>query len=494
MQAPPAEGQASSFWGKFAPHAEGAGSLQTLRAESKAAIDVAVEAAHQATGWVFSDNMVPQEEAMGNQLDDRNFSPRGSLPGCLPGVAQYPAFRMWARINVAEFQQTNRVNLMQIDMLSLGVLHTQMGNLTMQSTLMIGFAMTMFAGGSSNPLVDDQSQVCVYKSWYHMLFGLIFFMSVTTSTSCGLILVVITSFIKQATQEAALIVSTGAAVAMTRKHLDVLRQIFMILLTTFTFATGSLFILYVALPKRIEQPEPTASSSASSSASNATGRLLAEEGGGSAADEVWRQCIDHNDPADHASVRAFGTALGVVMSSILLLMGINLIVMYRRVRRSYEPKILMEWYRVHSAEEQTKVSRLHAVDMGAKSYSKAVEETLKKTTTVTPAVDVETGNKSKGCGIMTKLMGGPGAWAPKMLPGSNFGTNVPVATSNSNGTSSISAENVDPRLGKQRGATCSTAEADEGNLSEDSTDRRGDFPIPSPQNSRRAMEGRVNLG
>ena len=30
-----------------------------------------------------------------------------------------------------------------------------------------------------------------------MLFGLIFFMSVVTSTSCGLILVVITSFIKQ---------------------------------------------------------------------------------------------------------------------------------------------------------------------------------------------------------------------------------------------------------------------------------------------------------
>jgi len=104
---------------------------------------------------------------------------------------------MWAKINAAEVQQTNRVNLMQIDMLSLGVLQTQMDNLTMQSTLMIGFAMTMFAGGSSNPLVNDQSQVCVYKSWYHMLFGLIFFMSVTTSTSCGLILVVITSFIKQ---------------------------------------------------------------------------------------------------------------------------------------------------------------------------------------------------------------------------------------------------------------------------------------------------------
>ena len=411
MQAPPAEGQASSFWGKFAPHAEGAGSLQTLRAESKAAIDVAVEAAHQATGWVFSDNMVPQEEAMGNQLDDRNFSPRGSLPGCLPGVAQYPAFRMWARINVAEFQQTNRVNLMQIDMLSLGVLHTQMGNLTMQSTLMIGFAMTMFAGGSSNPLVDDQSQVCVYKSWYHMLFGLIFFMSVTTSTSCGLILVVITSFIKQATQEAALIVSTGAAVAMTRKHLDVLRQIFMILLTTFTFATGSLFILYVALPKRIEQPEPTASSSASSSASNATGRLLAEEGGGSAADEVWRQCIDHNDPADHASVTAFGTALGVVMSSILLLMGINLIVMYRRVRRSYEPKVLMEWYRVHSAEEQTKVSRLHAVDMGAKSHTKAVEATLHKTTTVTWDRSLDMGH---GTGI------GPGLHQSHGLHGNNL--------------------------------------------------------------------------
>ena len=233
----------------------------------------------------------------------------------------------------------------------------------------------------------------------------------------------------QATQEAALIVSTGAAVAMTRKHLDVLRQIFMILLTTFTCATGSLFILYVALPKRIQQLEPAASSSNSSSGSTsgsisgsisssnsssgstATGRLLAEEGGGSAADEVWRQCIDHNDPADHASVRAFGTALGVVMSSILLLMGINLIVMYRRVRRSYEPKVLMEWYRVHSAEEQTKVSRLHAVDMGAKSHTKAVEETLHKTTTVTWDRSLDMGH---GTGI------GPGLHQSHGLHGNNL--------------------------------------------------------------------------
>jgi len=399
---------------------------------------------------------------------------------------------MWAKINAAEVQQTNRVNLMQIDMLSLGVLQTQMDNLTMQSTLMIGFAMTMFGGETLSPLVNDQSQICVYKTWYHMLFGLIFFMSVTTSTSCGLILVVITSFIKQATQEAALIVSTGAAVAMTRKHLDVLRQIFMILLTTFTCATGSLFILYVALPKRIEQPEPAASSSGSgsSSGSTATGRMLSAEAGGSPADEIWRPCIDVNDPADHTSVRAFGTALGVVNSSILLLMGFNLIMMYRRVRRSYEPKVLMEWYRVHSAEEQTKVSRLHAVDMGSKSYTKAVEETLQKTTNVTPAIDVETGNKSKDSGIMSMLMSGPGAWAPK-TPGSIYGSNVPLASSN--GTSSIS-DHLDPRLGKQRGATCSTAEGEEGNLSEDSTDRRGALPTSSPQNSRRAMEGRVNLG
>ena len=192
----------------------------------------------------------------------------------------------------------------------------------------------------------------------------------------------------QATQEAALIVSTGAAVAMTRKHLDVLRQVFMILLTAFTIATGSLFILYVALPKRIQQLEPAASSSNSSSGSTSTGRLLAEEGGGSEADAVWRQCIDQNDPADHASVRAFGTALGLVLSSILLLMGFILIIMYRRVRRSYEPKVLMEWYRVHSAEEQTKVSRLHAVDLGSMSYTKAVEETLQKTVTWGRSLDM----------------------------------------------------------------------------------------------------------
>jgi len=164
---------------------------------------------------------------------------------------------MWAKVNAASVHQENMVNMMQVDMLQLGVLQTQMDNLQLQATLIIGFALSMWAGETLTPLLEDESQICIWKSWYHLTFATMFFMLVAVCISCCLIIVSIVSFIKQAAQEAALIVSTGAAVACTRHHLKALNMLFILAYTTFTLSAVLLIILYVGLPKRIHFEEWT---------------------------------------------------------------------------------------------------------------------------------------------------------------------------------------------------------------------------------------------
>lgn len=159
---------------------------------------------------------------------------------------------MWAKVNAASVHQENMVNLMQVDMLQLGVLQTQMDNLSVQATLIIGFALSMWAGETLTPLLEDHSQMCIWKSWYHLVFATLFFMLVAVCISCCLIIVSIVSYIKQAAQEAALIVSTGAAVANTRYHLKALTMLFVLAYSTFTLSAVLLIILYVGLPKRID--------------------------------------------------------------------------------------------------------------------------------------------------------------------------------------------------------------------------------------------------
>jgi len=128
------------------------------------------------------------------------------------------------------------VNLMQVDMLQLGVLQTQMDNLSVQATLIIGFALSMWAGETLMPLLEDDSQLCIWKSWYHLFFASVFFIFVAVCISCCLIIVSIVSYIKQAAQEAALIVSTGAAVAVTRQHLNTLNYYFVVAYASFTLS------------------------------------------------------------------------------------------------------------------------------------------------------------------------------------------------------------------------------------------------------------------
>ena len=56
---------------------------------------------------------------------------------------------MYAKVSAASVEQENAVNMMQLDMLRLQTLQTQLGNLSTQATLLIGFAVGFLSGDNA---------------------------------------------------------------------------------------------------------------------------------------------------------------------------------------------------------------------------------------------------------------------------------------------------------------------------------------------------------
>jgi len=76
----------------------------------------------------------------------------------------------------------------------------------------------------------------VWKTWYHLAFAAVFFVTIALCISCGGIIVSLVLYIKQAAQESALLVSTGAAVANTRRHLSSLNRLFVVSYASFALS------------------------------------------------------------------------------------------------------------------------------------------------------------------------------------------------------------------------------------------------------------------
>ena len=60
--------------------------------------------------------------------------------GASAAASQSRRGHMWATVNAQSVHQQNVVSLMQVDMLQLGVLQTQMDNLSVQATLLMAVA------------------------------------------------------------------------------------------------------------------------------------------------------------------------------------------------------------------------------------------------------------------------------------------------------------------------------------------------------------------
>mmetsp|Transcript_7504 Transcript_7504/g.24079 ORF Transcript_7504/g.24079 Transcript_7504/m.24079 type:complete len:235 (-) Transcript_7504:383-1087(-) len=215
---------------------------------------------------------------------------------------------------------------MHLDMQQLNVLYTRMDNLTMQATIVIGFALAMWGGETLGPLVEEESEVCIYKSVGHRLFATLFFLSVSVTMSLALAVVVLTSQVKQLAQEAALLVSTQAAVARSRGHVRHMNNCFSAATCSFYCSAMLLVVLFVGLPKRRRT-------------------------------HGFEACIDVEDADKLAAADQFGMGLAIMNSTVMVSFGVLLFVCYRRVSRAYEPRILLDWHREYLVERERQVLR-----------------------------------------------------------------------------------------------------------------------------------------
>ena len=126
----------------------------------------------------------------------------------------------------------------------------------MQATLIIGFALGMWAGETLDPLLDDKGTHCIFKSNVAMMISLVFFSAVALCICSCFVCVVLASYVKQASQAAALLVCTGAAVANTRRHLEAMYMYFIQAIACFVASAGLLIWLFVGLPSRIDFHPP----------------------------------------------------------------------------------------------------------------------------------------------------------------------------------------------------------------------------------------------
>uniref|UniRef100_A0A7S0JD34 Uncharacterized protein n=1 Tax=Calcidiscus leptoporus TaxID=127549 RepID=A0A7S0JD34_9EUKA len=247
---------------------------------------------------------------------------------------------MWARVNAASVQQENAVSVMQIDMLALGVQQTQLDNVSMQATLIIGFALGMWAGETLEPLVDDQGHLCIFKSWTHMLCGVCFFMSVAACISCCFIVVTLASYVKQASQRAALLKSTSAAVANTRRHIHRIYDYFFCAVVLFIVSAGLLIWLFVGLPDRIRYEGEVV---------GPVEDLLTLLDDGT----HLISCLNTYSAADNAHRDWYSWAVAVLNTFVIFGMGVWGLVEFRMVRHTYDTHELLAWYHMYNAEHKS---------------------------------------------------------------------------------------------------------------------------------------------
>jgi len=277
---------------------------------------------------------------------------------------------MWAQVNAASVHQANVVQLMQIDML-LGVQMTQIDNISLQTTLMLGFALGMWAGETLDPLLSDEDVHCVFKP-ASFVFGVLFFIFVAVCISVCVICVTISSYVKQTAQEAALIVSTAAAVAKTRQHLQFIFLLFHIAMVVFILSAVLLIWMFAGLPNRIRfQPD-------GDDAVESESEFITELDDGS----YVIACIDINSAAANRRRDQMQLSIGCANTIVIFLFTVYGFVRYRQIVRSYNAEELIPWYAEHQATRKKQTDVVAALTTkAARGVSYSEINTSRLTTT-----------------------------------------------------------------------------------------------------------------
>jgi len=250
---------------------------------------------------------------------------------------------MWAKVNAATVAQENLVNLMSIDMMQLNVLQTQLDNVSMQAVLIIGFALSMWGGETLDPLSDDTGPHCIFKTGTRSLVAIIFFASVGLCITHSFIAVVISLFIKQASQASALLVSPGATVANTRRHMGFIYNCFVRAIAFFLSSATLLLWLFVGLPSRIHFDIPEEAHDIDWEDGDGVTRMYNGE--------HTITCMDRFSPDANAARNLLTFSIAALNTLILASMGTWGYYRFNAVRASYEPLALLEWWSQHKAEQ-----------------------------------------------------------------------------------------------------------------------------------------------
>jgi len=168
-------------------------------------------------------------------------------------------------------------------------------------------------------------------------------------TNC-FIAVVLASYVKQASQGAALLVATGAAVANTRRHLVYINQCFVNAIACFMASAGLLIWLYVGLAARIPYVAPKQSSIDAASSPDADESIVTLYDGSQSI-----ACIDVRVPAHNDARNLQMQCIAWTNTFIIVGMGALGYWRFRSVRNSYDPEALMAWY----TEYKTKQHEMH---------------------------------------------------------------------------------------------------------------------------------------
>ena len=302
---------------------------------------------------------------------------------------------MLASVNSASVHQENAVNMMQLDMLRLQTLQTQLGNVSMQATLVIGFAIAMLGGecatarlntrdlpiasqsvafdcvcfvlqqyepahGRQRPALPVQV-ICAHGAWCGVLSlgssvrqlllcercRLELHTLARKLTGCSVdhraqIVVTLSAFLKQASQQTALLVSTRASVANTQVHL---RLVFRLFVRSISAGFALLIWLFAGLPMRIPFDENAA-----------------EQGWAGASDEEYISalddggytitCLDRHSSADEQLRNSYAYTLGGLTTLLILAMCAWGLHTFEAIKRTYEPRTVLSWYAKHRRQQQ----------------------------------------------------------------------------------------------------------------------------------------------
>lgn len=158
-------------------------------------------------------------------------------------------------------------------------------------------------------------------------------------------MVTLSAFLKQASQQTALLVSTRASVANTQVHLRLVFRLFVRSISCFVAGFALLIWLFAGLPMRIPFDHDAA-----------------EKGWAGASDEEYISalddggytitCLDRHSSVDEQLRNNYAYTLGGLTTLLIFAMCAWGLHTFEAIKRTYEPRTVLSWYAKYRRQQQ----------------------------------------------------------------------------------------------------------------------------------------------